>query len=246
MRISMNYGSLVTVLVAAGMVTTAASAGTFGNLRASVDLVAQVSLLDPSGSANGGIQSYVNSNIMSGSFAESRTSTATTPSASASLTEGISFTQSGTLLSSTMTTRMVHPAMTKNVNAFGFNGGNAQEFQFVLTEATQVRFTQNFASLFLNSGLIWFYGPGNAPVFAQAIAPVMFFPGTADVTLTAGVYHLGYSIQPDYSFPTAFGPSTLPATDVTAINTLSLEIIPAPSAGAVAGIAMLAAVRRRR
>jgi hypothetical protein len=246
MDISMGRGSSTVALALSGLVATGAGAGTFSNLHATVDLRAQVSLLDPSGSANGGVQSYVNTNITAGSFAESRTSTATTPAASASLTEGMSFTQGATLLSSTMTTRMVHPAMTENVNAFGFNGGNAQEFRFTLTESTEVRFTQSFASLFLNSGLIWFYGPGNAPVFAQSIAPVMFFPGTADVTLGPGVYRLGFSIQPDYSFPTAFGSPTLPATDVTAINTLSLEVIPSPSAGAVAGIAMLAAARRRR
>lgn len=246
MGISMKVGSLVTMVVAASVAATTATAGTFANLRSSVDLRAQATLIDQTGSANGGIQSYVNTNVTAGSFAESRTSTATTGAGSASLTEGISFSQSGTLLSSTMTTRVVHPAMVENVNAFGFNGGNAHEFQFVLSEATQVRFTQNFSSLFLNSGLIWFYGPGNAPVFAQAIAPVAFFPGSAEVTLPMGAYRLGYSIQPDYSFPSAFGPSTLPATDVTGINTLSLEVIPSPSSAVVAGIAMLAGGRRRR
>ncbi|HLO42141.1 MAG TPA: hypothetical protein VK176_14035 [Phycisphaerales bacterium] len=232
-------------LLAAGLCASAASAGTFDSRVASVDLRALATYQDASGNANGGNQTYANTTITAGSFSESRTSTATTSLNSASLTEGISLTQSATLLSSTMSTRIQHPAMQFGVNGFSFSGSNAQEFRFSLSESTQVRFSQTVSSLFLNSALIWFIGPGGSAVFSQATAPPFFFPGTADITLAAGSYRMGYSVQPDYAFPSP-GVNTLPATDVTGESFLSLEIIPAPSTAVLAGMSLLAAARRRR
>ncbi len=239
--IRFSHALIVGVAVAGGLASSAQAQ--FSLRKASLDLLARTQYIEGSIGPDS-TDHYTNPSITAASFNHAATAISAVGPRQTVMTEEQTLVTTATKLSSLMNTRIAHPAMTFGVNSYTFEGNNSMQWTFAVTAPTQVRFEQSVSNLYSNSALMWFYS-GSGPVFSQQFAPPSFFPASADITLAPGSYTMGYQIQPTDAYPTP-NHSSQAASDISFTSTLSLTVIPAPSAATLLVLACGGLARRRR